>query len=91
MNMKERSQATWNIIPLKNIPTRFIIEMVVASAVWINMFPPTDGITIIFSPRTLVTGLQVKFKKIVLSLDHISKNVKNVPMGWPPEQWKPFP
>ena len=37
--------------------------MVVSSAMWINMFPPSNVISMIIDPRTLVTVSQVDNKK----------------------------
>ena len=61
--VKERTRATWNTLPFKRIPVRMIIEMVTSSVMWLNMFPPTDGVSNTLSPRALVTGLQVDYKK----------------------------
>ena len=62
--IKERTHATWNTLPLKEIPTRIIIEMITGSAMWINMLPPAYGIFTRIKPRTLVAGLQINYKKL---------------------------
>ena len=62
-NTKERVHATWNTLTFKNISTRMIIEVVTGSARWINMLPPTDGIYIAIIPITLVTEIQINYKK----------------------------
>ena len=43
------------------IPVSNIIYMVVTSSMWINIFPTTDGVSTIISPRMLVTGVHVNY------------------------------
>ena len=55
--------------------------MVVASTIWLNMFPPIDRISMTIIPRKIVTELQVKYKDIaILSLDNIFKHTKKMTM-----------
>ncbi len=37
--------------------------MVYCSIFWLNMLPPTDGISTKISPRTLVAGLKLDYNK----------------------------
>ena len=60
-------RATWKILPFNNIPTRVIIEVVIAIYMWIKMFPITDRISTKLCLSTLVTGIQVNFKNIATS------------------------
>ena len=64
---KERLHATWNMLTLKKIPTRIIIEMVTGISMWINMFPHTDSISTERIPRTLVTVLHINYKRHCLN------------------------
>ena len=57
--------------------------MVVASSMWLNTFPPTDGIPVKIRPITLVTGIEVNHKtNSVLDLDHTSKHKNKTTMVW---------
>jgi hypothetical protein len=38
------------------MPARITIEMVYSSNFWLNMFPPTDGVSKTLSPRTIIAG-----------------------------------
>jgi hypothetical protein len=40
-----------------------VIEMVQASMFWLNMFPPTDGISTTISPCELIARLQIDYNK----------------------------
>ena len=68
-----------------------ITEVVVASTIWLNIFPTTDGISATISPRTLVTELNVNYKNIdIFYLDHTSKHTNNMTIGWGPVKFDPF-
>ena len=59
--------------------------MVATIDMWINRFPPTDGISMTIIPRTLVTGLLMNYKNIALFiLDCTYKHKKNMTMLWEP-------
>jgi hypothetical protein len=49
--------------PFKKLPSRIIIEMVYCSIFWLNVFPPTDGISTTISPRTLIVGHHLNYSK----------------------------
>ena len=61
--VKERTRATYNTLPFKAMPARLLIEMVCAAVFWLNVFPPADGVSTTASPRALVTGLQLDFRR----------------------------
>jgi hypothetical protein len=61
--VKERVRCIYNTLPFKRMPGKMIIEMVSHSVFWLNMFPPSDGISKTLSPRTLVVGLNVDYNK----------------------------
>jgi hypothetical protein len=61
--VKERTRCNYNMCPFKKLPSRIIIEMVYCSIFWLNMFPPTDGISTTVSPRTLIAGHHLDYTK----------------------------
>jgi hypothetical protein len=61
--VKERTQCNYNMCPFKKLPSRIIIKMVYCSIFWLNMFPPTDGISTTISPRTLIAGHHLDYTK----------------------------
>jgi hypothetical protein len=61
--VKERTRATWNVLPFKKIPVGMVIEIVKGSVMWLNTFPPTGGVSPNMSPRTLVTGRNMDYNK----------------------------
>jgi hypothetical protein len=61
--VKERVRCIYNSLPFKRMPGKMIIKMVSHSVFWLNVFPPSDGISKTLSPRTLVVGLNVDYNK----------------------------
>jgi hypothetical protein len=61
--VKERTRCNYNMCPFKKLPSRIIIKMVYCSLFWLNMFPPTDGISTTISPRTLIAGHRLDYSK----------------------------
>jgi len=61
--VKERTRSTYNMLPFPKLPSRMIIEMVKASVMWLNMFPAHNGISDTLSPRNIVTGQSVDYKR----------------------------
>ena len=45
------------------MPSRMIVEMVYDSVFWIHMFPPSDGLSTTISPRGIMIGIKVDYKK----------------------------
>jgi hypothetical protein len=63
--VKDRVRSAYNMVPFKHIP-RLIISRVVANAVfWLNAFPHSDGVSNTLSPRYLLTGRHLDYKKHV--------------------------
>ena len=90
--IKERTRATWKIIPFNNIPTRVIIEVVIAISMWIKMFPITDGISTKHFPSTLVTGIQVNCKNIATSSLYLTPKHMNIMITeYDPRKLEPSP
>jgi hypothetical protein len=61
---KERTRSVlYNKLPLKQMPSRIIIEMVYSRIFWLNMFPHNDRVYNTISPRSLIIGLHVDYLK----------------------------
>jgi hypothetical protein len=61
--IKERMRCIKNMLPFDEIPPRLIIEMAKASVFWRNAFPVVNGVSKDLSPRTIVTGQTIDFKR----------------------------
>lgn len=59
--LKERTRCIYNSLPFPDMPPRLVIEMVKASNFWLNVFPYSDGISDVLSPRTIVTGSTIDY------------------------------
>ena len=60
--IKERARACHHSLPFKVLPWLMLVEMVNNCALWLNMLPPKGGIGSV-SPRTLITGINLDYKK----------------------------
>ena len=60
--IKECARACRHALPVKVLPRLMLVEMVNNCALWLNMFPPKGGIESV-SPRTLMTGIKLDYKK----------------------------
>jgi hypothetical protein len=61
--IKERMRAIKSTLPFKRLPARIVIDMMQYAVLWLNGFPPLSGIYQTFSPRTIMTGTTLDFKK----------------------------
>jgi Reverse transcriptase (RNA-dependent DNA polymerase) len=61
--VKERTRSIYNTLPYKQIPTRMLIEMVQARVFWLNNFPPSQGTNQNMSPRYIMTGFNIDYKR----------------------------
>ena len=61
--IKERMQAIYNTLPFQKVPARLIAEMGKASIFWLNSLPQKNGLQGKLSPRTIVTGQKLDFKR----------------------------
>ena len=61
--LKERTRCVYNTLPFTRLPKRMVIEMVYASAFWLNSIPPHDGVSKAMSPRTIITGQRIDFTR----------------------------
>ena len=81
--VKERVRCYTSLLPFPLIPQLVIVHIVYNVIMWLNPFPPKNGITRGFSPRELVTGRTLDFRKdcradvgayVEASPDHIVTN-----------------
>ena len=62
--IKERVRAIWSRLPYKkNVPKLIIAEMVAHVMMWLNSFPTKGGISETLSPRVIMTGTKMNYKK----------------------------
>jgi hypothetical protein len=61
--VKERVRATYNMLSFKKMPPVLVIEMVKASAFWLNAVPYQRGVSDDISPRGIVTGQSIDYTK----------------------------
>ena len=61
--VKERMRAVYNTMPFSKIPARLVIEMAKAGVFWLNGLPPRDYFGNNLSPRTIVTGQRLDYKR----------------------------
>ena len=61
--IKERMRAIYNTLPFQKVPARLIVEMGKASVFWLNSVPQKNGLNSELSPRTIVTGQKLDFKR----------------------------
>ena len=61
--VKERMRAIYNTSPFQKIPARLVAEMARACVFWLNSLPPQNNFGNALSPRTIVTGQRLDFKR----------------------------
>ena len=61
--VKERMQAIYNTLPFHKIPAWLVIEMAKTAMFWLNAFPAAGEASQDLSPRTILTGQQVDYKR----------------------------
>ena len=61
--LKERCRCIFNTMPFNKLPGMLIVQMVSTCNFWLNIFPPTDGVSRNINPRELITGVKIDFNK----------------------------
>ena len=61
--VKERMRAIYNTLPFQKIPARLVAEMAKACVFWLNSLPPQSNFGNALSPRTIMTGQRLDFKR----------------------------
>jgi hypothetical protein len=57
--LKERCRRICNALPFKKLPGMLVVQMVSTCNLWLNIFPPKDGISRNINPRELITGMKI--------------------------------
>ena len=65
--VKERGRSTYNTLPFSRVPSVMIVELMRQAVMWLNAFPVSSGVSDTISPRTIMTGTTLDFKKTLLS------------------------
>jgi hypothetical protein len=60
--VKERARAIWSTLPFNRVSNRIIVELINFVVLWLNA-PPSSGISQTYSPRTIMTGITLDYKK----------------------------
>ena len=61
--VKERARATWHSLPFKRIPKLLTIYIILNAVKLLNFFPSKGSILAVWSPRTIMTGEILDYKK----------------------------
>ena len=61
--VEERGRGIINVLPFGTVPSRIIIELIHHVILWLNCVPSKVGISTIHSPREIMTGTTLDFKK----------------------------
>ena len=61
--VKEQMRAIYNTLPFQKVPGCLVIEMAKTAVFWLNAFPPFGGASRDLSPRTILTGQKVDYKR----------------------------
>ena len=61
--VKERMRAIYNTLPFHKVPAHLVIEMAKTAVFWLNAFPVLGGTSRDLSPRTIMTGQKVDYKR----------------------------
>ena len=59
--IKERSRATFAMLPFNNIPKKMVISLIRNSVFYINAFPWPQGVSQELSPYTIVEGIVLDY------------------------------
>jgi hypothetical protein len=61
--LKELCRCICNTLPFKKLPAMLIVQMVSTCNLWLNIFPPKDGISRNINPIELITGVKIDYNK----------------------------
>lgn len=54
-------RSIYNTLPFNLVPALMIVEMVLSCLLWLNSFPPSNGISPMLSPHGLVVGSNIDY------------------------------
>jgi hypothetical protein len=61
--LKEQCRCICNKLKFKKLPGILVVQMVSTCNLWLNIFPPKDGISRNINPRELITGVKIDYNK----------------------------
>jgi len=61
--VKEHVHCIRHTLPFSHIPIAMPIQLVHHAIMWLNAFPPKGGVSPTISPRSLMTGVPLDYKK----------------------------
>jgi hypothetical protein len=62
--IEERARSIVSELPFKHcMPDQFIIHLMMFVTLWINAFPSDSGVSDVYSPREIVTGMKMDYQK----------------------------
>ena len=61
--IKERMRSIYNTMPFHKVPARVVIEMAKTAVFWLNAFPVSRRASRDLSPRMILTGQKVDYKR----------------------------
>ena len=63
LTFKEQMHCLYHSVPFKHFSAVMLQELIMASMLWLNMFPPHDGVSDTLSPHALLTGFNLNYNK----------------------------
>ena len=63
--VKDRVRSRYNNLPFSRIPRLVVVRLVSNAVFWLNAFPHPDGVSTTLSPRYLLTGRHLDYRKHV--------------------------
>ena len=63
--VKDRVRSGYNNLPFSRIPRLVVVRLVSNAVFWLNAFPHPDGVSTTLSPRYLLTGRHLDYRKHV--------------------------
>jgi hypothetical protein len=61
--LKERCRSICCSLPYAKLPGMLVVQMVSTCNFWLNVHPPTDGVSRSINPRELITGVKIDYNK----------------------------
>lgn len=61
--IKDRVRSCYNALPYQSMPRIMLARMVSSAVFWLNSLPPRDGVSSTLSPRYLLTGQHLDYRR----------------------------
>jgi len=62
-SVRERVRYIYNALPFQKLPARITVKMAYSTVIWLNSFPNPNRISKSISPRRIITGQDVNYKR----------------------------